>query len=844
MADMTFKANLNPNTNSYYSLGTTDKKWKINGVDAILTDEKVKTTSSTTSSWQKILLQHGAQANIEQAVTGNTNQVYANQYIEAQPSTGSIRGKNFIATSAVTGRLINSNNEANNTNGSGFFVQYNNITQGYLQYGTLGPAGTQGVTVFSIGNSRNNSTSANSKGQINLWGTEETRHILVSDLLNNNGFSYTTSTSSNGYVTTSTYNYRAVHFQNYKGNQYLAHTGSTSAVGNANVPVYVAENGRLTAGTSVTGTYVHRAGDSMIGNLNFINSTRWPGFTFQTSSANAKVAEIFWVGATASPYNIVESHLAFRQYSYDKTTPSPNPISNRYETFYLPSATPNSTVTASTYNILTSKYAVTIAQGGTSATNVIGARTNLGLWSLISDTYNTLMPANGTSNGWVKLGTSNNSYGLLPSQTGEKGSGHNYIGASTWWWNSSYINTMNSSAINTNTLAATSINAVTINTQTLNATAITAYKLRLTSTSDAGGGTANANVALVIGSQTGSHIEIDTNEILAKSSATVCNILYLQDSAGQVQICGTGGLSVTAGHLHVESKNIYAEAGSLIVGASSIYTNLRGVSSTSNYRALINGNQYTKGFHYCDYLRIYNNASTSSCPAWWYNNNTGYGYLRLIAGNTTTCGYSQLWLGNARPSGTAECARGQIIMYGTGTAYSVLMGAMGALGGTTRTYISAGYFSGTQLWGAVYNDYAEFRETKNKIEPGRCVVEQGNGSLKLATERLMRGGEIVSDTYGFAIGETDKAKTPIAASGRVLAYCYEGQEIAKKYIGWPVGTGPNGTVSIMTEEEERLYPSRIIGIISEIPTYSVWQKGSREEPEYINVNGRIWIRIR
>jgi hypothetical protein len=108
----------------------------------------------------------------------------------------------------------------------------------------------------------------------------------------------------------------------------------------------------------------------------------------------------------------------------------------------------------------------------------------------------------------------------------------------------------------------------------------------------------------------------------------------------------------------------------------------------------------------------------------------------------------------------------------------------------------------------------------------------------------MRGGEIVSDTYGFAIGETEKAKTPIAASGRVLAYCYEGQEYAKNYIGWPVGTGPNGTVSIMTEEEERLYPSRIIGTISEIPTYKIWQKGSKEEPEYVDVNKRIWIRVR
>jgi len=153
-------------------------------------------------------------------------------------------------------------------------------------------------------------------------------------------------------------------------------------------------------------------------------------------------------------------------------------------------------------------------------------------------------------------------------------------------------------------------------------------------------------------------------------------------------------------------------------------------------------------------------------------------------------------------------------------------------------------FTATKVWGAVYNDYAEFRETENIIEAGRCVYEQGNGKLALANERLMRGCELVSDTYGFAIGKNEKAKTPIAVTGRVLAYCLEGQEEAKKFIGYPVCSGPNGTVSIMTEEEEAKYPSRIIGTISEVPTYDKWKCGTEENPEYIDVKDRIWIRIR
>lgn len=59
------------------------------------------------------------------------------------------------------------------------------------------------------------------------------------------------------------------------------------------------------------------------------------------------------------------------------------------------------------------------------------------------------------------------------------------------------------------------------------------------------------------------------------------------------------------------------------------------------------------------------------------------------------------------------------------------------------------------------------------------IRELGDDTLELTTERLQRGREIVSDTFGFAIGETEKAKTPTATSGRVLAYLYEDREIAK-----------------------------------------------------------------
>ena len=148
------------------------------------------------------------------------------------------------------------------------------------------------------------------------------------------------------------------------------------------------------------------------------------------------------------------------------------------------------------------------------------------------------------------------------------------------------------------------------------------------------------------------------------------------------------------------------------------------------------------------------------------------------------------------------------------------------------------YIYGTQVYGAVYNDYAEFRKTMEVVEAGRCIKENGDDSLVLTTQRLERGCEIVSDTYGFAIGESEEAKTPIASSGRVLAYPYESREEFASHIGWPVCSGPNGTVSIMTEEEEEKYPSRIIGTISAVPDYEEWGE------DHTKVNGRVWIRIR
>lgn len=143
---------------------------------------------------------------------------------------------------------------------------------------------------------------------------------------------------------------------------------------------------------------------------------------------------------------------------------------------------------------------------------------------------------------------------------------------------------------------------------------------------------------------------------------------------------------------------------------------------------------------------------------------------------------------------------------------------------------------GERVHGAVFNDYAEFRNTVLYIKPGQIVCENGDGTQRITTERLQRGCNVVSDTFGFAIGETDECKTPIACAGRALVYTYENRYDFQP--GEAVCSGPNGTVSRMTREEMINNPDCIIGFVSEIPEYKTW--GARN----VEVNDRIWIKIK
>lgn len=145
---------------------------------------------------------------------------------------------------------------------------------------------------------------------------------------------------------------------------------------------------------------------------------------------------------------------------------------------------------------------------------------------------------------------------------------------------------------------------------------------------------------------------------------------------------------------------------------------------------------------------------------------------------------------------------------------------------------STGTITGNKVVGAVWNDYAEFR-TAETTKAGLCVYDCPDGTMRLTNARLLPSCRIISDTYGFAIGENSLSKTPTAVSGRALVYT-DG-EVS---IGDCLCSGENGKLSKMTREEIKEFPDRIVGIVSEIPTYKTWGEHN------VLVDGRVWVYVR
>lgn len=148
----------------------------------------------------------------------------------------------------------------------------------------------------------------------------------------------------------------------------------------------------------------------------------------------------------------------------------------------------------------------------------------------------------------------------------------------------------------------------------------------------------------------------------------------------------------------------------------------------------------------------------------------------------------------------------------------------------------ASTIEGSTVVGAVWNDVAEFREVVGNDTPGTVVEEVGNDKMMATLQRYRPGCGVISDTFGFSMGKTEKAKTAVAIAGRVLVK-YSGSK-EDYFIGQAVCSGAKGMITPMSRAEIKEYPDAIIGYVSSFPSYEEWGTGN------VKVGRRIWIRLK
>lgn len=272
-------------------------------------------------------------------------------------------------------------------------------------------------------------------------------------------------------------------------------------------------------------------------------------------------------------------------------------------------------------------------------------------------------------------------------------------------------------------------------------------------------------------------------------------------------------------------------------------------------------------------MTFYWNGSKGAQPTWLWGGENGTDMYIYNPSNfsVSNAGYIRS-MGNQEAESGRTAARGGVYTYnmydqtanGAPTAYLSVVGFGNGTGGHIEI---AGQWTGNSgLWmrglrdccddwyswnriwcqgnsvtGAVWNDYAECRQS-DCSEPGRVVFEKGDDTLTKTEKRLQHFAGVISDTWGFSQGETDKAKTNIAVAGRVLVYTYQNRNNYKP--GDCVCAAPNGTIDIMTREEIIKFPDRIVGTVSCVPDYEEWGGGKNADRDPVKINDRIWIKVK
>lgn len=307
------------------------------------------------------------------------------------------------------------------------------------------------------------------------------------------------------------------------------------------------------------------------------------------------------------------------------------------------------------------------------------------------------------------------------------------------------------------------------------------------------------------------------------ASARDCGIFYLSND--NAYIANSSDNAYTFGVFDTDITQNFSTEGnaSLCVrsnGAGTFVRSRLGVNGINDsYNLYVNGTSYFTGnLNFADDVGIYGIMGG------------GNDYWRLTGTGTNDAGVLQLTIGDNATTDYFD------IIFSDWSGRDIKAIRFG--GSSINAYVP--------LYGAVWNDYAEFRKSDTQ-EPGYVIAPAEDGIAYKTSVRMQAGARIISDTFGFAVGECDDAKTPVGLAGRVLAYTYQKRSNYK--IGDAVCAAPNGTIDIMTREEIQKYPDRIIGIVNEIPDYEIWKSilthpNGEQTIKEIEVKDRIWIDIK
>ncbi len=208
------------------------------------------------------------------------------------------------------------------------------------------------------------------------------------------------------------------------------------------------------------------------------------------------------------------------------------------------------------------------------------------------------------------------------------------------------------------------------------------------------------------------------------------------------------------------------------------------------------------------------------------------GSVGIGTGSGITGGKKLDVAGDTRVGGTLVTT-GTVSIGSAGTLSYYAADPTATLAGGSAILGYYGNFYATKVYGAVWNDLADFRKLASgqKKIPGKVYIASDDGVV-LATKRAQKGTVgVCSDTFGMALGgsDADPTKAPIAISGWALAY------VDKKYeIGTPLVSGKDGNLTKANILDNLLHPERIVGTVETSP----------QEYNKLKVDGRYWVKVK